>query len=402
MRVPRVGQLLLEAEADALLLPVDVEDDDVDVLADLEDFRGMPDAAPAHVGDVEQAVNAVEVNEGAEVGDVLDRALADVARGHFGQQLLAALGALLLDQFAAGQDDVLPLLVDLDDLEMVGVADVLRQVLRGEHVNLGSGQKRLDADVDDQPAFDDGLDLAGDGPAFVADGEDALPVLFELGLLLREDHHALLVFQLLDQDVNLVAHLDHLDVLELVAGDDPLALVTDVHQDFLGADFDDGAFDDTASRKGQFARLPHGFFHGQHNVMTSFLPTNLWEAWSARGLPRLHCLTDQTLRWQRRLRVRFFVNFYFSALMDVRTHGVQAGQNIAIPPRDASGKAGNFTPAARRPSPGRLGFSVSGGGRPGLGPFGPAAGPVPGRASTRAACPPVASRGDSDGSGFAV
>ncbi len=40
------------------------------------------------------------------------------------EELLALLGAFLLDEFAAGQDDVLPLLVDLDDLEIVGVADV--------------------------------------------------------------------------------------------------------------------------------------------------------------------------------------------------------------------------------------------------------------------------------------
>ena len=51
----------------------------------------MPDAAPAHVGDVEQAVNAVEINERAEIGDVLDGALADVARHHLGEQLRAAL-----------------------------------------------------------------------------------------------------------------------------------------------------------------------------------------------------------------------------------------------------------------------------------------------------------------------
>ena len=87
----------------------------------------------------------------------------------------------------------------------------------------------------------------------------------ELGLLLGEDDHAFLVFELLDEDINLVADLDGLDVLEFVAGDDAFALVADVHEDFLGADFDDGAFDDIASRKGQCARLLHGFFHGEHN-----------------------------------------------------------------------------------------------------------------------------------------
>ena len=256
--VPRIGQLLLEAEADAFLLAVDVEHDHVDVLAHLEHFGGMADAAPAHVGDVQQAVDAVEVDERAEIGDVLDRALADVARGHLGEQLLAAFVAFLLDQFAAGQDDVLPLLVDLDDLEIVGVADVLGEVLGRDDVDLRRGQEGFDADVDEQAAFDDGFDLAGDGAAFVADGEDAFPVLLELGLFLGEDDHALLVFEFLDQDVDLVADLDGFDVVEFVAGDDAFALVADVHQDFLGADFDDGAFDDFASGKAALCRFASG------------------------------------------------------------------------------------------------------------------------------------------------
>ena len=84
--LPRVGHLLLEAEADTLLLAVDVQHDHVDLLADLDQLRRMADAAPAHVRDVQQSVEAVEVDERAEVGDVLDRALADVARSHFGKQ----------------------------------------------------------------------------------------------------------------------------------------------------------------------------------------------------------------------------------------------------------------------------------------------------------------------------
>ena len=229
----------------------------------------MADAAPAHVGDVEQAVDAIEVDEGTEIGDILDRALADVARGHFREELLTALGAFLLDQFAAGKDDVLPLLVDLNDLELVSVAHVLGEILGGEDVDLRGGQKSFDADVDQQAAFDDGLDLAGNGAAFVANGEDAFPVLFELRFLLREDDHALLVFELLDEDVNLVADLDGFDVLKLAARDDALALVTDVHEDIFGTDFDDGAFDDAASGNGLFARLLHGLFHCEHNTITN-------------------------------------------------------------------------------------------------------------------------------------
>ena len=91
----------------------------------------------------------------------------------------------------------------------------------------------------------------------------------------------------------------------------------------------------------------------------------------ARGLPRLHCLTDQTLRWQRRLRVRFFVNFHFSALMNVRTHGVQAGEKIGSPGLDASeiiqnlptakyGSSGRFGPGLRCHGPPRSRFRTLG------------------------------------------
>ena len=49
----------------------------------------MTEAAPAHIGDMEQAIETVEVDEGAEVGDVLDGALADIARGHLAQEFAA-------------------------------------------------------------------------------------------------------------------------------------------------------------------------------------------------------------------------------------------------------------------------------------------------------------------------
>ena len=259
--VPRIGHLLLEAEADAFLFLVHVQHDHVEFLADLEDFGGMVQAAPAHVGDVEQAVEAVQINERAEISDVLDRALADVAGHHFREQLGALVVAFGLDEFAAGEHDVLALLVDLDDLEFVAVAHELLEILRRGHVNLRRRQERLDADVDNEAALDDGLDFAHHAAAFVADGEDALPVLLELRLFVREDDGAFLVFEFLDQHVNFGAELDGFGFQKFIDGDDALALVADVHEDFLGADFDDGALDDFALGD-ELAALFQGLFHG--------------------------------------------------------------------------------------------------------------------------------------------
>ena len=70
---------LLEAERDALGLGVELEHLDANVVADLEQLGRVVDPAPAHVGDVEQAVDAAEVDERAVLGEVLDDTLDDLA-----------------------------------------------------------------------------------------------------------------------------------------------------------------------------------------------------------------------------------------------------------------------------------------------------------------------------------
>src|SRR3954467_11133483 len=134
--VPWIRKLLLEAEANAFFLAVDVENDNVDVLADLEDFRRVADTAPAQISDMEQAIHSVQVNKCAEVRDVLDGAFANVPRRHFAQKLLAAFRAFLLDEFAPGKNNILPFLIDFNDFEIVSVADVLGKILGGRDINL--------------------------------------------------------------------------------------------------------------------------------------------------------------------------------------------------------------------------------------------------------------------------
>ena len=67
-----------------------MEDVDLELLVDLDHVVRVGDAAPAHVGDVQQAVDAAEVDERAELGDVLDDALADLARLDLGEQLASS------------------------------------------------------------------------------------------------------------------------------------------------------------------------------------------------------------------------------------------------------------------------------------------------------------------------
>jgi hypothetical protein len=76
----------------------------LELVVDLHHLARVIDATPAHVGDVEQAVDAAQVDERAEVGDVLDDALAALADFEGLEQFFALLllGPLRFDQGCGG------------------------------------------------------------------------------------------------------------------------------------------------------------------------------------------------------------------------------------------------------------------------------------------------------------
>ena len=161
------------------------------------------------------------------------------------------LVALLLEEHAAREDDVAALLVELDDLELVGLPDQLVQVADGAEVDLRSGEERLHAAADgDRQAA---LHALADGPfdelVALARGRDLIPDLHLVCFLLGKHDEAVVVLAALDVDVDRVAGLDRglaLGVGELVQGDDALALAADVDDDVVALHGDDRALDDLA------------------------------------------------------------------------------------------------------------------------------------------------------------
>ncbi len=114
-------------------------------------------------------------------------------------------------------------------------------------VDEGGGQEAAQADVEDKAALDDLDDLALDVLAGLELGLDGIPGALVLGALLGENQTALLVLLLENQGLDLVAQVDELgrvDVLadgELAARDDALTLEADVQQNLIVLDLDDGA-----------------------------------------------------------------------------------------------------------------------------------------------------------------
>src|SRR5262245_1586418 len=104
--LPGIVLQLLHAERDAVGLVVDLDDIDLHLLADIEDLVRMVDAPPGNVGDMQQAVDAAEIDERAVVGDVLHHAVDDLPLFEVLHQLLALLGAGLFQHGTAGHHDI--------------------------------------------------------------------------------------------------------------------------------------------------------------------------------------------------------------------------------------------------------------------------------------------------------
>src|SRR5581483_5106558 len=206
--LPRVALRLLEAERDPLAIAVDVEHLDLHRLADLEHLGRVVHVAPGELGDVDQTVHPVEVDEGAEVDDVRDLPVDDVARRKLVEDRLAHLLALVLEHRAAREHDVVARAVQLDDLAAELLAEVLVEVLDAADIDERRRQEAAHAEVEDQAALDDLDDLALDRLAALRGALDPLPRELEARALLREDQPALRVLLRQDERIDLLADLD--------------------------------------------------------------------------------------------------------------------------------------------------------------------------------------------------
>ena len=76
------------------------------------------DPAPRDVGDVQETVDATEIDEHAVVGDVLDDTPEDSTLLELGERLLLLLLVFLLEHGLARQHDVVAPSIEADDLEL--------------------------------------------------------------------------------------------------------------------------------------------------------------------------------------------------------------------------------------------------------------------------------------------
>ncbi len=244
---PRIRLDLLEPQRDPLAVRIELEHLDLDLVADVEELARVVDAAPGHVGDVQQAVDAAQVDEGAVVGEVLDHAVDDLPGGERLEGFEPQPLPLGLEQRAPREHDVAAPLVELDDLELELLAHHLLEVANRPQIDLRAGQEGLHADVHGEAALDPRDHDSVDGLVGLVGPADLVPDQQAIGLLLREHDATAVVLGLLHQDVHGVPRLDEnrpLFVHEFPGGHEALGLEAHVDLDVVLVDRQHRAADD--------------------------------------------------------------------------------------------------------------------------------------------------------------
>src|SRR5581483_11254457 len=207
--LPRIGAELLEPEAHARALAVELQDANIDLIANFDDFGRMLDALPRHVGDVQEAVDAAEVHERTVIGEILDRAAHDCAFLEVLHESAALGGEFLLDDRTPRNNNVIALLIEFDHLELEGLALEVGGIADRTHVDERTRQKRADVlDLDGEAALDAACDDSGNDLRFVERLFEPRPRACALGLLTRKTRLACTILHGVQGDFDVVAGLD--------------------------------------------------------------------------------------------------------------------------------------------------------------------------------------------------
>ena len=152
---PRIRRQLLESQRDALLVLVELQNLDLDLIADIHQVTRMRQPSPRHIGDVQQAIEAAHIDECAVVGQVLHHASEDCAFFQVLESLAALLRVLLLfQQLLARNHDVAALLVQLDDGDFDLWPFMPSRLRTGRSSTCEPGRKAARRNVDRQAALD--------------------------------------------------------------------------------------------------------------------------------------------------------------------------------------------------------------------------------------------------------
>src|SRR3989338_7051911 len=236
----------------------------------------MTDARPAHVGNMQQSINATQIDKGTKIRDTFDHPGSALAPDELIPKPVTHKFSFFLNHFSAGKDKIAARLIKLGDLKFIFLG---HDLLRGNPFESGQRhrQERFDTiDIHDKSTLDL-LDNPAVNDITLADNISHLhPSAQFLRLHVRKDKTALVIFDGLDKHVNFRACFQLFFVAEFFDRDKTFRLKSDINNCFFVIDRDHSALDDLAFlniMKGLFVQSFHQslFFLTHRKIPSSFL-----------------------------------------------------------------------------------------------------------------------------------
>ena len=228
---------LLQAKRDALLLFVEVEDNDVELLVELNDFVRIVYATPRKVCDVDQAIYAAQVDEYAVRSDVLNRTFEHLAFLQLRDDLLLLCFEFSFDKCLVANHNVLVFLIDLNHLELHRFAHEDVIVANRLNINLATRQEGFDTKyVYNHTALRAAFDKALDCFFVLQCLVNAIPSFAQTSFFVRKNKLSFFVFLIFNVNFYFVAYLKFRIVTKFAYGDDAVALEADAYNYFALVD----------------------------------------------------------------------------------------------------------------------------------------------------------------------
>ena len=136
---------------------------------------------------VDEAVDAAEVDERAELREPHDDAFADLADGQRAEQLLLLLVEFFFEHLALREHDAMALVIEVDHLQAQLLADEFVEVADRLAADLRCGDEAAHAEVDEDAALDDLRDRRFDHFVVVVRFDDLFPGLERAGAAFAEE-----------------------------------------------------------------------------------------------------------------------------------------------------------------------------------------------------------------------
>ncbi len=231
---PRIFAQLFQAEGYTGTLAVELQHFNSDFVANVHDFAWVLNAFPCHISDVQQAVNAAQINECTVVSEVLNDTFNFHAFLQVFQQLIALCAVFRLDNRTTGNNNVVAFLVKLDHFELKLFAFQVQRIAYRTHVYQRTWQERTNTvQLNSEATFNFAVDNTNYSLSVFVSFFQRDPSFVTLSFLTGQQSFTEAVFYCIQCNVNFVTNLDFqlaLGVFELLCRNGRLRFQTGVNQ----------------------------------------------------------------------------------------------------------------------------------------------------------------------------